>query len=112
MTREEEIVRRTQVALEALRESLGTEEGEMGADLFVTHHLEELAVSYWQQQLETETPTPEQVINLLVLKSHWSAEDEDGIDTFDFTLPGDATDYVLSVGFDESGRVESIAMES
>ena len=31
---------------------------------------------------------------------------------FDFTLPGEVTDYVLSVGFDKKGKVRSIDLES
>ena len=49
-----------------------------------------------------------------MLRSHWGdeEEDEDGIDTFDFTLPEDVTDYVISVHFDEEGAVDDISMES
>lgn len=47
-----------------------------------------------------------------MLRSHWGDEDDDGIDTFDFTLPEDITDYVISVRFDEEGQVEEITMES
>ena len=34
------------------------------------------------------------------------------IETFDFTLPEDVTDYVISVRFGGSGQVEEISMES
>ena len=47
---------------------------------------------------------------MLVLREHWGGDDE--IETFDFTLPEDVTDYVISVRFDESGQVEEISMES
>jgi hypothetical protein len=50
-----------------------------------------------------------------VLRSHWGDDDdgdEEGIDTFDFTLPDEVTDYVISVRFDEDGEVESVSMES
>ncbi len=47
-----------------------------------------------------------------MLRSHWGDEDDDGIDTFDFTLPEDVTDSVISVRFDEKGQVEEITMES
>ncbi len=30
----------------------------------------------------------------------------------DFTLPGDATDYVVCVSFGEDGEIEDISMES
>jgi hypothetical protein len=51
------------------------------------------------------------VLDLLELRSCWGDE-EDGIDTFDFTLPESITNYVISVRFDEMGRVEEITMES
>ncbi|MUI16138.1 DUF2004 domain-containing protein [Massilia dura] len=34
------------------------------------------------------------------------------MDVFDFSLPDDVTDYVISVRFDDSGEVENISMES
>lgn len=100
------------VALDSIRRSLGTEAGEHGATLFAAHHLEELAPSYWQNHLETDKPAPAQVIELLALQSHRSADDDDGLDTLDFALPGDVSTYVLSVRFDENGEVDEISMES
>ena len=47
---------------------------------------------------------------MLVLKSHWGGDDE--LDVFDFTLPEEITDYVLSVAFDESGAITGMTMES
>lgn len=117
----DEVERRKQAALAAVKRSYGTKEAEHSTTLFVSHHLEELDSSYWQQHLGTESPTTPQILDLLELRSHWgdSEEDEDeddevgdGLDVFDFTLPGDVTDYVLSVRFDEKGGVENISMES
>ncbi len=52
-------------------------------------------------------------IRLKQVSSLWGEDDDDdGIDTFDFTLPGDVTQYVISVSFDEDGDVEDIVMES
>tara|TARA_R110000787_G_scaffold49490_1_gene118646 strand:- start:349 stop:651 length:303 start_codon:yes stop_codon:yes gene_type:complete len=96
-----------QVALEGIKQSLGTEQGEYGIDVFVSHHIEELPKSYWKELLGTESPSAEQVIDLLVLREKW--EDED---VYDFTLPGDVTDYVMSVSFGEGGAIEDISMES
>lgn len=107
-----ELGRREKVALEAIKRSLGSEAGEFGADLFATHHLEELDRSYWQTHLNTDVPEPADVLGLLCLQSHWSDDDEDGIDTLDFGLPGDVSNYLLSVRFDESGGIDEIAMES
>ena len=53
-----------------------------------------------------------QVLDILVLQSHWGEDDDDGIDTFDFTLPDEVTNYVLSVEFDENGNVSGLSMES
>ncbi len=107
-----ELSRRTKVALEAIKHSLTTPAGEFGAALFVTHHLEELEAAYWQAHLQTGKPSPTQVIGLLALLSHWSDDDDDGIDTLDFGLPGDVSSYRLSVRFNEHGDIDDVAMES
>lgn len=49
------------------------------------------------------------VIGLLVFRSSWGKND---LETFDFTLPGDVTNYVVSVQFDEAGEIDGIDMES
>ena len=104
-----EIKRREAAALAAIKSAFGTDD-EYGATLFVSHHLEELDPGYWKKHLSTETPEPHLILNLLVLRSHWGGNDE--IETFDFTLPDQVTDYVISVRFDDSGDVSEIAMES
>jgi len=108
----QELERRKEAALAAIRAAFGTAEDEFGATLFVSHHLEELAGAYWEKHLNTATPAPFQVLELLVFQSHWSDEDDDGMDTFDFTLPEEVTNYVVSVRFNEAGNVEEITMES
>ncbi len=107
-----ELSRRTQIALEAIRRSLDTEPGEYGATLFASHHLEELDQSYWQTHLNSDKPTPAQVLELLRLHSHRGDNDEDGLDTLDFSLPGDVSNYVLCVRFNENGELGEISMES
>ena len=107
---QEEINRREKAAIAAIKNAFGAENDEYGGTLFVTHHLVEIEKDYWRDHLATTQPEPMQVLEILVLKSHWGGDD--GIDTFDFTLPGDVTDYVISVRFDEEGKVEDIAMES
>lgn len=94
-------------ALEGIKQSSGTEQGEYGIDEFVSHHLDELPASYWEKHLGTAKPTNEQIINLLILRSKW--EDEE---VYDFTLPDDVTDYVVSVSFDEDGLIDDISIES
>ncbi len=107
-----EIKRREEAALAEINRVFGTEVDEYGATLFVSHHLEEIDASYWQKHLNTSRPEPRQVIDILQLRSHWGDEDDDGIDIFDFTLPDYVVNYVISVRFDEWGRVVDISMES
>lgn len=107
-----ELARRTQVALEAIQSSAGTEAGEFGADLYVSHHLAEIDVAYWLEKLGTDKPDPRQILGLLIPISD-SGEREDGdFKMLDFTLPGNVSNYILSVQFDDSGNVNEIYMES
>ena len=106
----EEIQRREQAALAAIKRTFATDDGEFGIKLFVSQHLEELDSSYWQKQLGTETPEPTAVLDLLQLRSHWGGNDE--MDIFDFTLPDEVTNYVICVRFNDAGVVEEISMES
>jgi len=94
-------------ALEGIRKSNGTEQGQYGIDEFVSHHVQELPKSYWLKHLGTEDPSYEQVIDLLIFRSKW----DDG-EVYDFTLPEEITDYVISVSFNEDGAIEDIVMES
>ncbi len=105
-----EIQKRTKAALAAIKAGYGTEDDEYGATLFVSHHLEEIESSYWTERFQTESPEASQILDALILRSDF--EDEDDIDSFDFTLPGDVTDYVICVSFGENGEVEDISMES
>jgi hypothetical protein len=107
-----ELSRRTKIALEAIKRCLGTEAGEYSATLFAAHHLDELDQSYWQAHLKTDKPSPVQVIELLCLQSHSGDDDDDGLDTLDFALPGDVSNYILSVEFDANGAIDDISMES
>ena len=107
-----EIEKRMKLAISTIKNVFGTEEDEFGGTLFVTHHLEEIENIFWQKHLGTTQPEPKKVLDILILRSHWGDEDDDGIDTFDFTLPEEVTDYVISVRFDEEGQVEEITMES
>ena len=104
------IEQRTSAALAAIKGAFGTEDDEYGATLFVSHHLEEIESSFWEKHLGSASPEPSSVMDLLRLQSHWGGDDE--IDTFDFTLPDGATNYVVSVAFDDDGKVVDITMES
>lgn len=111
-TNQDEIRKREKTALAAIKRAYGTEEDEYGATLFISHHLDEIEESYWRKHLGTTNPEPQKILDILELRSHWGDDEEDGIDNFDFTLPEDITDYVISVRFDESGQVDEITMES
>jgi hypothetical protein len=112
VTNVDEVAAREKAALAAIRRSFGTAEGEFGANLFASHHLEEIDGAYWQKHLGTKKPEPAQVLDILILRSHWADDENDGIQVFDFTLPDEVTNYVISVRFDYSGEVEDISMES
>lgn len=104
-----EKARRQKLALDAIKVTFGTEAGEYGVNLFVEHHLQELPQSYWLQHLPAITLEPAAVVGLLQLRKSWGEGD---IETFDFTLPGDVTDYVIAVHFDDEGNIDDISMES
>lgn len=112
MEKIDDVARREKLAIAAIKQTLGTEDGEYGADLFVSHHLEELDGEYWKKHLGTDSPDAEQILGILELRSHWGGDEIDGLKNFDFTLPDCVTDYVLSVSFDETGEVDEISMES
>jgi hypothetical protein len=104
------IQKRTESARAAIKAAYGTEDDEYGATLFVSHYLEEIESDYWEKQFGTAKPEPSQILDSLVLRSEF--EDDDEIDTFDITLPGEVTDYVICVTFDDEGEVVDISMES
>lgn len=105
------VSKREAMARAAINESFGTGEDESGVDLFASHHLEELDGEYWQKHLGTSSPEPVRILDILKLRSHWGDEDDNSFDVFDFTLPDDVTDYVISVRFDKTGNVKDISME-
>lgn len=107
-----EIQRRTAAALLSIKRTLSESDNDSSVKLFVSHHLQELDAAYWKKHAGTPRPSPHKVLELLELRSHWGEDDEDGIGTFDFTLPGDVTQYVISVKFNENGDIEEIDMES
>lgn len=103
----EEIKRREQVALAAIKSVYSAPDQEYGVTMFVEHHLEELEPGEWEKICGSSSPNAQGILNSLVLREHW---DNDSI--FDFTLPDDVTDYVISVSFDNDGKVIEIGMES
>jgi hypothetical protein len=109
-TTPDEIRRRELEARAAIKRAFETDDEELGARLFVSHHLVELDPGYWKRHLFVEKPSPPAVLDLLELRSHWGGDDE--IERFDFTLPDDVTDYVICVRFDDKGQVAEVEMES
>ena len=104
-----EVEKRANLALDAVRKAYGTEVGEFSTTAFVEHHLEELPQDYWLERTGTTSPEPAAVLALLEFKSNWGRSD---IENFDFSLPGDVSDYVLSARFDGDGKIVEISMES
>lgn len=48
-------------------------------------------------------------MGLLLFSGAWGEND---MEYFDFTLPGEVTQYVVCVCFDQAGKIGSISMES
>lgn len=106
----DEAARRQQAARQAITNGFDMEDEDSGSAMFVAFHLEELEPAYWQAQLGTPRPDPSRVLDILTLRGHWGGKDE--MEFFDFTLPGEVTDYVISVRFDEAGKIADMSMES
>jgi len=100
------------LALAKIKSIHGTPEDEFGPSLFVSHHIEEIEDAYWINNYGTKAPPAEKILDSLVLVGSWSSNDDDKIDTFDFSLPGNVTNYLISVRFDETGDIDEISMES
>jgi len=98
-------------ARESIKSFYGTPEGEDGPTLFISHHLDELEPDFWVRTYGTEAPEATQVLDSLVLVGSWSSEDDGNIDVFDFSLPNNVTNYLLSVRFVD-GKVAEVTMES
>jgi hypothetical protein len=102
-----EIEKREIESISALKKSLNDD---YSTKLFISHHLTEINSEYWIEHLGCAKPNSIDIINILVLKEHWGGDAD--IDIFDFTLPDNVTDYVLSVSFDDSGKINEISMDS
>ena len=112
----QEISRRERTARAHIDAVYGTPEDEFGVTLFVSHHLSELDASYWIKHTGTSKPDARKVLRLLEVCFDAEEEDleeeEEPLDTLDFTLPEGATNYVICVEFDDSGDVARVSMES
>ena len=98
-------------AQKAIRARLGTAAGEDDVSLFVSHHIDELNSEEWVACLGSALPSPQDVIDCLVLRDAWDSREDGTIDTYDFTLPKDLTQYVICVRFD-GDAISEISMES
>ena len=111
-----EISRRERAARAHIDAVYGTPEDEFGVTLFVSHHLSELDASYWMKHTGTSTPVAQEILRLLEVcfdaEEEELEEEEEPLDTLDFTLPDNVTNYVICVEFDDSGNVARVAMES
>lgn len=111
-----ELSRRETAARAHIDAVYGTPEDEFGVTLFVSHHLTELDTSYWMKHTGTSKPDAQAVLRLLEVCFDAEEEDleeeEEPLDTLDFTLPDNVTNYVICVEFDDSGSVARVAMES
>lgn len=105
-----ELARREHAARQAIKNGFDMEDEESGVAMFVAFHLEELPPDYWQQHLGSARPDPAAVLDILELHAHWGEDDE--MEYLDFTLPGEVTDYLISVRFDGKGRIVEISMEN
>jgi hypothetical protein len=103
---------RQATAREAIKSRYGKPEGEFGPTLFVSHHLQELEPAYWLRTVGVQQPNPQQVLDALVLVDSWNSGGGETVDTFDFGLPGNASNYLLSVRFQDDGQVQDVSMES
>ena len=104
--------KKAKTALAKIKSLHGTPEGEYGPTLFVSHHLEEISKAEWMELLKTETPTSEQMLDALILIDTWSTSDDGAIDTYDFSLPDNLTNYLLSACFSADGKSIEVSMES
>ena len=100
------------LAFEKIQSLYNTPEGAFGPTLFVSHHLEEFEPTDWLRNLKISEPTAKQILKSLVLIDEWSSNDDEVIDTFDFSLPNEMTNYLLSVRFKNRKEIESVSMES
>ena len=81
----DEVLRRKTLALAAIKKTFGTEEGEYGANLFVSHHLDEIDEEYWISHLGTDTPDGMKILGLLTLR--WPSDDEEeGLEVSDISM--------------------------
>lgn len=112
----EKFLDRKNRAILKIKEDFLSEDKESTVKRYVEHHLEELNEKYWEKYLGTKKPTPINVLNILVLRDNWDTEDEESdlenFEVYDFTLPGEVTDYVIGIIFDSNDTIIEVSMDS
>lgn len=103
---------REKLARAAMQLALEDQQAEDSVDLYIQHHLEEIEPEYWVKHFGTSSPTPLQVLDVLVLKHDGDDEEIEAYEMLDFSLPDQVTNYVICVSFDSHGQVIDISMES
>ena len=76
---------------------------------YIEHHLDELDDAYWLSHTDTDNPSSDDVLEIMVADTTWS---DNGDTIVDCTLPGGVTNYLLSVRLNASGQCTGIEMES
>ena len=108
MTNPEIINKRKAIALNKIKSAYGTDEDEYGGiETFISHHIEEIEPEYWIKHLGKANPEPQQVVSLLQFIHCW----DDDL-AYDFSLPDEATNYVICVRFDNEENIIELVMES
>jgi hypothetical protein len=104
-----------EIAREALRVEF-TEKPEGTVATYLSHHAEELDEKDLRRIFNTADPdevTIDHLLDALYLKRIGLYPDSDDyVAVFDFTIDGEATDYLLAVEFDEEGDVFGVSMDS
>ena len=103
---------RESLARDAIYRAYEEDHERISVALFVEHHLTEIESEYWVEYFGATNPDPRLILETLVLQTDVEDDEEEDADMLDFTLPGDATNYLICVRFDESGDVAGVSMES
>ncbi len=103
---------RQAAARQAIKSFYGEPKGEYGPTLFVSHHLKEIEPAYWLRTIGVSRPTPEQLLDALVLVDFWASGGGQSVNTFDLSLPETVSNYLLSVRFGDDGEIQDVSMES
>lgn len=114
MPTEEFIQRMEKKARDAIHQQFQNPVEDDQVQLFLEHHIEEVEAEYWLQHTGQVQPTPTQVLKILVLNPYmeWEIEEDEESYLIDFTLPDDATQYMICVEFDRDENLLNISMES